>query len=483
MAVSEECTSSGLSQHLSSPFFPLSLPARKTTHPAFSLPNRPHVLTHYYRKDTEKECPGEDDPRDTGPPGDEDDPRDVPRVTIFIKAKASVLQGGQPVQQAMAGQQVKLFAPATADVALPGPGAARSQADFDQDPIQGMTDSNGDARFSLPAAQVAPSLANAAPALNALGFNPTFEISVDTTQQGSQNIQLAGANAQAALALLPDALKPFVSDATGIADSVFVTVTYPTTQEARIQQLIATIPGIITVEINFCRDKQEDLNDPYFRANGSWGQPYPDQWALPRIGLTADTDSAWNLLGESPQPVTVAVIDTGIDWNHLDLDWKNLWRNVDEIPDNDVDDDNNGYVDDIIGWDFYGRHNKPWDHDGHGTFVAGLIAATQNNDVGMAGINPHARIMVLKALNSFGHSRASYLAKAIVYAADNGARIINIERRRKEPDAHRERSHRLCQLEGCARRRGGRKRGRLNRRVRAGRPSGCRHRGGHRPRG
>ncbi|MGP5761546.1 S8 family peptidase [Pseudomonas aeruginosa] len=144
------------------------------------------------------------------------------------------------------------------------------------------------------------------------------------------------------------------------------------------------------------------------------------------MGLTSGQDSAWNLLGDNPQPVVVAVIDTGLDWHHQDFNWNNLWRNAGEIPDNGIDDDNNGYVDDVIGWDFFANSNKPWDHDGHGTLVAGIVAADTGNGTGMAGINPHARIMVLKALNSFGHTRASYLAKAIVYAVDNGARIINM---------------------------------------------------------
>jgi subtilisin family serine protease len=72
------------------------------------------------------------------------------------------------------------------------------------------------------------------------------------------------------------------------------------------------------------------------------------------------------------------------------------------------------------------RGNKPWDYDGHGTIVSGIIAATQNNDVGIAGIDPNAKLMVLKSLNAFGNTRASFIAEAIVYATDNGARIINI---------------------------------------------------------
>src|SRR3546814_9683150 len=109
-----------------------------------------------------------------------------------------------------------------------------------------------------------------------------------------------------------------------------------------------------------------------------------------------------------------------------DLDWANIWKNPGETAGNGIDDDGNGYVDDIIGWDFLGNNNKPWDHDGHGTITAGIIAADSGNGMGMAGINPHARIMVLKALNAFGHSRASYIAPAVQYAADIGSPVIHL---------------------------------------------------------
>jgi len=165
--------------------------------------------------------------------------------------------------------------------------------------------------------------------------------------------------------------------------------------------------------------------DPYYSGKGSWGQAYDDQWAIKNVGFTAGPDSAWQLVPSDAAPVVVGVIDTGLDWHHADILWDNIWNNPGEIADNDIDDDNNGFVDDVIGWDFYANGPKPWDHDGHGTFVSGVVAAAWN-DQGIAGINPHAKIMVLKALNNFGHSRASYLSRALVYAADNGADIVNM---------------------------------------------------------
>jgi subtilisin family serine protease len=164
----------------------------------------------------------------------------------------------------------------------------------------------------------------------------------------------------------------------------------------------------------------------YFSSKGAWGQTFPDQWALHRIGFDASPQSAWRLVKRDAQPVVVAIIDSGIDWNHLSINWDSLWRNPKETAGNGIDDDKNGYIDDVIGWNFVDRNNKPWDYDGHGTFVAGLIAGDWNEKTGMAGINPFAKLMILRAVNDFGHTRASFIAQAIAYAADNGARVINL---------------------------------------------------------
>lgn len=173
----------------------------------------------------------------------------------------------------------------------------------------------------------------------------------------------------------------------------------------------------------------------YFVSKGSWGQAYPDQWALHRIGFDASPQSAWRLVRKDAQPVIVAIIDTGLDWNHRNIDSDKLWRNPKEIPDNGIDDDKNGYVDDVIGWDFFKSDPKPWDHDGHGTFVAGIIAGDWNDQAGIAGINPFARLMILKGLNNFGHTRSSFIAEAVAYAADHGARVINLSLGGKEISA------------------------------------------------
>lgn len=122
--------------------------------------------------------------------------------------------------------------------------------------------------------------------------------------------------------------------------------------------------------------------------------------------------------------VVVAVIDTGVDYNHLDLR-NNIWANSAEIPANGKDDDGNGYVDDVHGWDFVGNDKDPMDDNGHGTHVAGIVAA-ENNKEGGIGVAYNCKVMVLKAGNSSGYFNSSDVAEAIQYAYMNGASVINM---------------------------------------------------------
>ena len=137
--------------------------------------------------------------------------------------------------------------------------------------------------------------------------------------------------------------------------------------------------------------------------------------------------NGWTQNGKHPggsPDVIVAVIDTGVDYNHLDLR-NNIWTNPAEIPDNGKDDDGNGYIDDVYGWDCVGNDNDPMDDNGHGTHVAGIIAAV-NNKVGGVGVAFGCKVMVLKAGNSSGYFNNSDIAEAVQYAYMNGASVINM---------------------------------------------------------
>lgn len=122
--------------------------------------------------------------------------------------------------------------------------------------------------------------------------------------------------------------------------------------------------------------------------------------------------------------VVVAVLDTGVDYNHPDLK-DNIWTNTQEIPGDGIDNDGNGYIDDTMGWNCVGDNNDPMDDNGHGTHVAGIIGASKNN-FGTTGIAYNCKIMPVKCGNSSGTFNNSNIAEAINYAYMNGADIISM---------------------------------------------------------
>ncbi|WP_052692070.1 S8 family serine peptidase [Teredinibacter purpureus] len=153
-------------------------------------------------------------------------------------------------------------------------------------------------------------------------------------------------------------------------------------------------------------------------------------WGLHNEGQTggsvdADIDAveAWNIWQGSHNTV-VAVIDTGIDYSHPEL-VGNIWVNDNEIPDNNVDDDLNGYVDDVHGYDFANGDGDPLDDNDHGTHVAGTIGATGNDGIGIVGVNHAVKLMAVKFLSGSGGGSTAQAIESIVYAVDNGATILN----------------------------------------------------------
>lgn len=139
---------------------------------------------------------------------------------------------------------------------------------------------------------------------------------------------------------------------------------------------------------------------------------------------TVDVPKAWAITtGDSTQ--IIGIIDTGVDGDHSDLK-DNMWTNPNEIPGNGVDDDHNGYVDDVHGWDFVNNDNDPADDNSHGTHVAGIADAEGNNGIGITGVAWHAKIMPIKVMQSSGIGSASDIAAGVNYAAQNGATVINM---------------------------------------------------------
>ena len=118
------------------------------------------------------------------------------------------------------------------------------------------------------------------------------------------------------------------------------------------------------------------------------------------------------------QNVTVAVIDTGVDYTHADIA-SNMWINSGEVPGNGIDDDKNGYIDDINGWDFVNNDNDPYDDHYHGTHVSGIVLSLQNK------ARPVIKIMALKFLDYYGYGSTGDAINAIDYAVRNGAKILN----------------------------------------------------------
>ena len=128
--------------------------------------------------------------------------------------------------------------------------------------------------------------------------------------------------------------------------------------------------------------------------------------------------------GYTGQGVVVAVVDTGVQFSHPDLN-SQIYINAGEIGGNGIDDDHNGYVDDTSGWDFYSNDNYADDGNGHGTHVAGIIAAAANG-FGATGVAPGAKIMPIRVLGADGSGSTNSVAAGIRYAVDNGADIINL---------------------------------------------------------
>ena len=156
-------------------------------------------------------------------------------------------------------------------------------------------------------------------------------------------------------------------------------------------------------------------------------------------------DQQWPLASDAPlgapaawtrstgNGVVVAVIDSGVDVRHPDL-VANLWKNPGEVPGNRVDDDGNGFVDDVHGADVIDRDGTPNDGNGHGTHVAGIVAARAGNGIGVAGLAGEARIMGVRVLDDDANGDTGTVAEGLRYAVRMGARIVNLSLSGPAPD-------------------------------------------------
>ena len=153
-------------------------------------------------------------------------------------------------------------------------------------------------------------------------------------------------------------------------------------------------------------------------------QKFDQQWALKNNNdCDIDAPHAWNVSKGSDSTI-VAIVDSGVDYNHLDIA-DNIWINENEIPDNGIDDDGNGYIDDIRGWDFQCNDNDPMDDCSHGTHCAGIANAVTNNSIGIAGVAWNCKTMAVKIGDSDG-IQGNHAAYGVFYAAENGADVISM---------------------------------------------------------
>lgn len=206
------------------------------------------------------------------------------------------------------------------------------------------------------------------------------------------------------------------------ADSVFsrtVQVEFPG-DLAKVMEIIAQDPSVAYVEPNYIVSIDSAPNDTYF----------DELWGLHNTGQTGGTDDAdidaieaWEIeTGE--KSVVVGVLDTGVAYNHKDLR-PTRWVNTGEIKNNGIDDDGNGYIDDKYGINCITDSGNPYDDQGHGTHVAGTIAAAMNNSKGIAGVAPGVSIMALKFLSAEGSGSTADAAQCLEYAIEMGATLTN----------------------------------------------------------
>lgn len=165
-------------------------------------------------------------------------------------------------------------------------------------------------------------------------------------------------------------------------------------------------------------------NDPQFFRQ--WSLYNDGSFTLSPSSAGADIDmiNAW-LYEQGDSNIVVSILDSGARLEHPEFEGR-IWTNYGELAGNASDDDANGYIDDIRGWDFVNNDNNPSDDHGHGTNVMGIVGLNSDNSLGFAGVDFHCKLMVLKVLNSQNFGDFSWFTQGVYYAVDNGANVINL---------------------------------------------------------
>lgn len=211
-----------------------------------------------------------------------------------------------------------------------------------------------------------------------------------------------------------------------------------TSSAVELQNALANTDAVISTEKNYYAggaplpQKEVTKSSEFFLFN-AFNDPKVGQiWSFNNSesnGVSVNK-SYLSPLGVQKEEIIVAVVDTGVDYNHEDLKNK-MWKNIFEIADNGIDDDNNGYIDDIFGIDTLNKDSQgrasgdPMASHAHGTHVSGTIAAEQNNSVGIAGISETTRIMAIRAVPDSSDETDADVVEAFLYAAKHGAKLIN----------------------------------------------------------
>lgn len=211
-----------------------------------------------------------------------------------------------------------------------------------------------------------------------------------------------------------------------------------TSSAVELERVLKNSDSVISTEKNYYADgaplpKKEFTKSNEFYLFNAFNDPKVGRvWAFNNSesnGVSVNR-SYLSPLGVEKEVVIVAVVDTGVDYNHEDLKNK-MWKNTYEIADNGIDDDNNGYIDDIFGIDLLNKDEQgrasgdPKASHAHGTHVAGTIAAEQNNSVGIAGISETSMIMAIRAVPDSADETDADIVESFLYAAKHGAKLIN----------------------------------------------------------